>query len=152
MYLHHMVFRQLQMRPANNKLMNLEHDRIIWNDQTRELYQKRHIYSIIISEHSGNMMYFVLFKQVNWHTPCVLWHPFYFCWNTSNVKVVSVKRLALLKTRILWPFRTFPGITWFISYSTPNTIKTSSFWNWIAAVSSGMLYPSTAASRAITPT
>ena len=55
MYLHHMVFRQLQMRPANNKLMNLEHDRIIWNDQTRELYQKRHIYSIIISEHSGNI-------------------------------------------------------------------------------------------------
>ena len=146
----HKVYHQSQMRSEDSKLMSLERDKKACNDLFHELQKMRQGGNILVFWiiQFGLLSFWLIRAKL---TSCIFWHPSHIWRDSTNIEVVAIKHLTLLKTRILRSFRALPCVTRLISNSTSNAVQTSVFWPWIIAMSSRVPYPTSAASRTVTP-
>ena len=146
----HKVYHQSQMHSKDSKLTSLERDKKACNDLFHELQKmegKVATFRYFLSSFGWLSVWLIRAKL----TSCIFWHPSHIWRDSTNIEVVAIEHLALLKTRILRSFRALPCVTRLISNSTSNAEQTSSFWPWIIAMSSRLSYPTSTTSRTVTP-
>ena len=130
----HIEFHPPPKHQEDNKLMNLERGKRVCNDRNLELERK--LYKSSEFWYWYNITKNIVFDWIwkYFHTWCVFWHPLNIGWNSTDLEIVTIEFLALLKTRVLRASRTFPRVAGFISHSASNTIQAATLRCWVGTV------------------